>query len=399
MTITGPPTITGGGSTMEQSTAYPFPGSGPSRYFDQVTLPQYLERALILVNGMEYFEWESAEVHAEIGGKPPITFRLSVSEQEPWPEDWAFLRLRPDDKCTFYLNGYQACRGKVITRQVFYDANQHAVEIQGWDQTGILNYMTADTETGEFRKKAGMEILQKIAGSIPVISSGGNPSKTPIDRFQITPGQSKSEAMEAVMRQMGALQGPDPDGKFDVLGSEFGGRGFGEVIEGRDILIGREIIQSTEKPWNMAGTQAPGSDDQSMAQAAHGMTAQGQNGGGDMMTSMFQRVLAEIPAQSIDQLKQRARIEDNVGDQNSITVTVTLLGWERSSGGGLWWPGDIVWIDAPMLIMQRPLILKAVTFTQDNSTGTRATLECVNITAMGGGKAGPGSSDSGNGNA
>jgi prophage tail gpP-like protein len=75
-------------------------------------------------------------------------------------------------------------------------------------------------------------------------------------------------------------------------------------------------------------------------------------------------------------LAKRAQIEDNVGLQYSILVTLTVLGWQRP-GGGLWWPYDIIWVKAPMLIMDRPLVVKAVTFTQDNTNGSRTEIVLV----------------------
>jgi prophage tail gpP-like protein len=372
---------------MQQRTELPFPGVGPSRYFDQITLPQYLQRALVLINGMEYFEWESVEVCAEIGGSPPLTFRLTTSEQEPWPADWAFLRIRPDDKCTVFLDGFLAISGKVYTRQVHYDARQHAIEIQGGDRTAELSRTTADTKSGEWRKTNWMDTLDEIAGSSGIsVQTLGQLSKFKIDRFSPQPGQSKREAIEQLIRAAGAWFFATPDGQIEIIGANALG-GYAELIEGRDILIGREHISSLTAPSNKAGGQKGGSDDEWGAKIAHGLHADGEGGGGDMATKMFQRVLSEIPAQSVDQLKNRARIEDNVGDQLRINVWLTVLGWQRPSGG-LWWPKDIVYVDAPMLIMQRPLVVKKVTFTQDNQSGTRTMLELVNLKALGGSKAG-----------
>jgi prophage tail gpP-like protein len=58
-------------------------------------------------------------------------------------------------------------------------------------------------------------------------------------------------------------------------------------------------------------------------------------------------------------------------------------GWLKPSGG-LWHRGQNVTVQSPMLVMNGvPLILKSVTFSQDNSTGTRSMLELVNTKALG----------------
>jgi prophage tail gpP-like protein len=381
-------TSTGIGSvdTRGDGVNEPVFGSGGSRYFDQHSEYPFPNNAVVTINGALYWEWESVLVTAEIGGVPPIQFRLSTSEQEPWPEDWAFLRIRPDDQCTVHLDGQRACDGKVVTRQVYYDARQHAVQIQGWDKTGILNHASADSKTGEMKNKISSDMIKELAQKHGVQTKMlGTVPSFKIPRFANQPGEAAREAIEKLARHAGLHVFGTPSGELLLIGEGMG-TGYGELIEGRDILIGREQISSLEKPQNMAQSQSAGSDNVSMGEAAHGQHADGADGGGDMATSMFQRVLSELPSSGIDQLKQRARIEDNVGDQLKIIVTLTVLGWQRPSGG-LWWPYDIVYVDAPMLIMKRPLILRKVTFSQDNATGSRSELELVNPTALGASKA------------
>jgi hypothetical protein len=81
-----------------------------SQYFDQIARPPYLGNCVVYIDGQEYFEWESVEVKLSRSGNPRSSFRLTVSEQEPWPEDWAFLRIMPRDKCAVYLDGFQVSR-------------------------------------------------------------------------------------------------------------------------------------------------------------------------------------------------------------------------------------------------------------------------------------------------
>src|SRR5215471_2453156 len=131
--------------------------AGSSRYFDSYNYPPFLGRAVVLINDETYYEWESVQVHLTIGD-PPSTFQLTVSEQEPWPEDWAFLRIRPGDDCAVYLDGELVITGWVITRQVYYDANQRSVQIQGMGRTGILGHVTADTATNEIKNLPPMQI-------------------------------------------------------------------------------------------------------------------------------------------------------------------------------------------------------------------------------------------------
>ena len=58
-----------------------------------------------------------------------------------------------------------------------------------------------------------------------------------------------------------------------------------------------------------------------------------------------------------------------------LQVTIVVQGWLKPGGGGLWKPGEKVHVKSPMLIVDEQLDLVSATFTQDNKSGTRTTLE------------------------
>ena len=66
---------------------------------------------------------------------------------------------------------------------------------------------------------------------------------------------------------------------------------------------------------------------------------------------------------------------------------VTVQGW--MDGGKLWGPpGTEYSVESPTLIMHGDMLkAKSITFSQDNATGTRTTLELCNALAMGKGGA------------
>src|SRR5262252_361537 len=134
--------------------------------------------------------------------------------------------------------------------------------------------------------------------------------------------------------------------------------------------------------------QAPGNDDQWGADPTHQRYQQLDSNA--QFADQFKpaQLPSEMPAWANDFLKNRGRFENNVDDGNQIFVTITVTGWQKPGGspepkpgGGLWEPGEIVEVESDWLIMHRPLTLKAVTFSQDNETGTRSTLELVNTAA------------------
>jgi prophage tail gpP-like protein len=344
--------------------------------------------AVVVIDGETYWEWESVEVKLTIGGNPPNTFRFTCSEQEPYPSRMAALRILPGDKCSIYLDNQLAIKGVVTTRQVYYDATQHTVEIQGEGASGMLDHATADTKTGEYKNQTPENLISQIAkgAGVPIMLKGFLP-QFKIPRFSIQPGESAREAIDRVTRMAGAQKMEDKQGNMIILGNNFMSEAMAQVIEGENILIGREIIHSAQDPGEMMNSaQGAGSDDASMSDSSQ----VGTQDGAHQQFSMGQpgRILNEMPAttQLMQMLKSRVGLERSINQQNEITAIITVFGWKKSASGlsgGLWAPSEKVSVDSPMLVLHgEPLILKSVTFTQDNNGGSRSTLELVNETAF-----------------
>jgi prophage tail gpP-like protein len=344
--------------------------------------------AVVVIDGEVYWEWESVEVKLSIGGNPPNTFRFTASEQEPYPSRMAFLRILPGDKCTIYLDNQLAITGVVETRQVYYDATSHQVEIQGKGNSGMLDNATADNQTGEYKNQTPEQLISAIAGKggVPVMLKGFLPNFK-IPRFSVTDQNNSTEAIGQVLRMAGAQKMENPDGSLVILGNNFAESTMAQVIEGENILIGRETIHSAQDPGEMMGSaQGHGDDNQSMSDSAQ----VGTQNSAHQQFSMGQpdRVMSEMPMQNmlLPALRQRLGLERSINQQNEITANITVWGWKKSAtglSGGLWAPGEKVSVYSPMLVLHgEPLILKSVTFTQDNNSGSRSTLELVNETAF-----------------
>lgn len=360
---------------------------------------QPLSRAVISVGGTDYQDWETVSVRLTKHGNPLNTFRFTCSEDAPTPS-WSGFRIKPGVKCTITMDGELAITGWVVTRQVFYNATQHVVEIQGHGDSGMLNG-AAITKTGEFKKIDIMGLATSLAKPFGVnVKSQGAPS-TKIDRASIAHGESAFEVIEKFARSVQAHMKEDPDGALVLMGALAAGGGA-TVIEGWNILEGREVIHSTAAAGSAAGkggssngsdggyttiAQTAASDALKATEAYRRKDIQGGSSSGFSPGYFPKVVLSEIPG-FIQQLVQgRTGMEKGFDSDVQIWVTVTLLGWQRNGyvppSGGLWRAGDPVSVYSPMLIMTggEDLTINAVTFTQDNNTGTRATLELVNKAA------------------
>jgi prophage tail gpP-like protein len=363
----------------------------------------YLNRAVVVIDGSEYFEWESVSVRAALF-ENTRTFRFTASEKTPAPKSWAAMRIVPGQKCQVFLDGYEAVNGEVVTRQVFYDANQHTVEIQGQGLAGRMADASVVSQTGEFNNIGLQQLGQTLAKPFGVSVIGTALSSMKFPRVSVTPGESPWELFERHARAASTVMGETAQGQIKLMGGG-GGGGGGSVIEGYNILEGREVIHSLKGVGGsgVGGGQSPGegSDYTTVGQKPgtddeYGAKANQVNAEKPAITTDFNQGnnpkvgASEIPPWTQDMAGMRSQMEAMYSDTLQIWVNVTLLTWQRSGkappAGGLWDPTsyEMVTVMSPMLVMYgQKLLLKVVTWTQDNTQGTRAHLELVNQKALG----------------
>jgi len=377
ITTSGPPGV----ASLSQQLGLDHIDVGGTSFY-RVAKPPYLTRAVIVVDGVEYYEWLTVEVHLEVNGTPPSRFKFTCTEQEEIVGGeritMAALRIRPPDKCMIFLDGYLVITGFVTTRQVYYDGNTHQIEIQGMGQSGKLSQAPAVSQTGEFKQQNLMQIAQALAGKAGVdVKQKGSLDNSKFPMFRTTPGESAGEAIEKLQRMTGAFKSEDPMGAMVLFGDYGGGGGF--LIEGYNIITGLEVIHTLmQSQGQSAFGQGLGGDGTNYAQSNQGNATNNSGENTDeQQAGMAARTLTEIPFFNQALGAMRAKHESTIGNENMITVRCKVLGWEKE-GGGLWWPGDMVFVDSPMLIMKRQLKIKSVTFSQSSDGGTTTDVEAVN---------------------
>jgi len=375
--------------------------SGDVQLPPQRTQQPYPFHAVVVINGQEYWEWESVHVRLSIRDNPPRIARFTCSEQEPMGQSWAAMRIRPGDHCEIFLDGYLVITGQVSTRQVYFDANQHACEITAVGMTEVLGHGSVISKTGEWRNVPLVGLVQSVVKPYGLsVHTMGDISSEKFPRVASMPGEKARELIDKHANARKTEVGETANGDLLLQGT-MGGGGMATLIQGRNILIGRETIHNQniaagqnfpspngggggEQAYTTSG-QRPGTDDDWGANPTH-QTYDQQNSSAKFASGFRpSMVTSEIPAWAKGLLKFRGGIENNVDDENQIFVNITVLGWQvpglPPEEGGLWEPGDLVDVESDWLIMHRPLKLKAVTFSQDNETGTRSTLELVNNAA------------------
>lgn len=351
------------------------------------------ETAVLIVNGREFAEWETVSVRRTLRDTPPFHCRFTCSEGMPISKNFAKLQIMPGDDCTVILAGHLAFTGKVETRQVYYDAQRHQIELQC---ATFVDLATGSVihKTGEWIDKTFAQIAQDVLGKLGIrlVFEGGPPPAYRFPRVSVTPGESIYDFLDMLSRGLSEGSGvglsftTNDAGDFVVAMGPFAK--IDRVTEGRDILIGREIIYNP----SMAGiapaiVQGPGDDAKwgagvaSVPYFAHRTTEMVLPG-----TAAPSVIRAEMASSDRTLLKGRTVNESQWLAADQITVIATVHGWLAPSGG-LWRHNQQVVVTSPMLMMNGDTLrLKATTFTQDNTTGTRTVLEMCNEAAIGGSK-------------
>lgn len=352
------------------------------------TWPKISETAVLTVGGRDYKDWESVQVKHALQQRPPYTCRFTCSEGLPIANNFATMQIKPGMDCSVTLAGHPAFKGTVMTRQVYYDAHRHHIEIQ-CGTFAELSTSSVITKTGEWKDKTfqqiGQEVLDKFGYKMKF--EGGSPPNTKFPRVSVTPGETAQDFLDVLGRSISQQLGgtvkftADENENFVVVLGPSGGQD--SITEGKDIIIGREII------YNMAAagtapviSQMTGNNKEWGAKVAHVPFVQ------ETMQTIGQKfipgvIFSEIPTSSKEVMKGRATTENGWLSDDQITVTATVWGWERPSGG-LWKRNQQVSVFSPMLIMHGDVLkAKSVTFSQDNNTGTRTTLELCNELALG----------------
>lgn len=344
------------------------------------------EVAYLRVEGTDFYDWESIEVKHVIRVPPYFTFRMTCSEPTPMGADMNFSKLQivPGQTCEVFLAGQIAFSGQVYSRQVFYDAQRHYIEIQGASKTMSLTTSAAQTKTNEFKKVNLEQLCRSLLSPTKValqVVGGALPTQM-FDRVSIAPGTCILDVLEVHARPLGVDFTSNVNGDLvAVVGPEGSGANF---TEGIDILEGREIIYNPSMAQGIYGVgQRPGNN-QTWGPKAAWVPFFSKEKLAQLGNAFSVQVHPlEIPASTNALVQGRANSEYGWQQRDQVTVFVTVAGWLNPSGQ-LWKENIKYTVKSPMLVMDGslPLTARSVTFIQNNQAGTRTTLELCNDQAL-----------------
>jgi prophage tail gpP-like protein len=327
-------------------------------------------------------DWISVTVRWGMEEAFVASFSLQLTEPDP-----KALKLAPGDRVDISLGGKEVIKdGYIKTRQASYDANRHAVRIDGLAKAGPMLEVSVDRKDVQFQDYTFEAIANKLLKPVGVKFKFAKKPKGAEEKFKnviIHQGERIYEALERLARQRAIWLSTDGDGTVVGGDAEGGGGGGAQLEEGVNILRASSYI---EYPWAdkyVTSGQNQGSDELfGRRVAAVSATSTIENGDkGKTVVEPIERPTTQKEAQS------RADMGAKDIVARTLRVAVTHQGWFKPGTQELWKLRDPVSIKSPMLFPsgeeQMSLNVFSVTWNQSES-GTTTTVELVNPKALGG---------------
>jgi prophage tail gpP-like protein len=362
----------------------PYPGANPDEIAEVIVANPMFVRgsdAMVPQGQGVYSDWETVWVqHRWMAGWG--IFRFTTAERDPPGGDpsgeqalWQTFRVVPPDHVVIKLGGQVAITGVVISRQTAYDANSHAVSIQGvGDQWFTWRGSIVDekqTFYGGFVDVANK--VMKPFGVTPVVIGVIDP-KPWDDGVHSHTGETVWDFLERIGRDRKAELGENYLGDLLLIGDHTS-LIVEELTEGENIKSCQCVI-NIDKWYSEYGArgQRKNTKDDAPPEA---------NKQDAWVESEFYRryspllVPMEEPVWTKDEVMDRATHEARHGEGEILEATVVVYGWFTRTHQ-LWAQlcGQSVTLNSPMTtLVGTKMAIRTVTCTQDRQSGTQTTLD------------------------
>lgn len=320
------------------------------------------------VNGTEYRGWKDIRITRSLEALCG-SFSMSVSERwnaqsKPWP-------IREGDECTVRLGDDVLITGFVDARSMSISADDHSFQVVGRDKAAALIDCSAVLAAWEFNGVGVLEICRRVATpfDVQVTLAPGVVAPPAPSKIVVNPGDTAHDVIDRVCRLAGLFAMSDGAGNLLLTVA-------GNAMTPTPLVMPGNILQASAgfdgspcyRKYIVIGQQQGG--DLLSNTAAADVRAEAFD-----FNSRASRVLM-IKAEgsvNIQQAQDRANWEAAVRRAQALEAVITVQGWEQQ-GGALWPVNALVQVSAPVIDVDREMLISEVSYSLSQSGGTTTEL-------------------------
>jgi len=224
----------------------PQPVSPPSPPANVTVTPQSAFIATVIVNGVEYTNWESVQMEADAGQYPIRTMTLVTAEMNQPFDSWTSMKLAPNDLAQGYLAGIQVINGIVAVRQASIEANRHLVQIVVMSSTQGLQVSTVDGNPGQYVNATLEQIVNSVCSKVGVsfsLDGSASGADKPFPRVSEHAGETRFNFIDRLCQMRDVWLRDDEFGTLIGFRDSSGTSGA-LLVEGQNIISGRVIMRN-----------------------------------------------------------------------------------------------------------------------------------------------------------
>ena len=334
-----------------------------------------MNEIVLKVNGKKFSGWTSVQVEKSLY---QITGAFGLATTDKFPGNFDEYKFVLGDACTVEIDDQVVITGHVEDLPMSYDSATHNIQVGGRDKTGDLVDCSFIEEVGEWKNQSIVNIVRALCNpfdiSVTVDSSvAAEANGERKETFSVQPGMSIGEMIMPMLKVKGILPVSYGDGK---------------------LVLTRAGSESTHDSLETGRNIKSGSINQSITDRFRDYVVRGQGkGNDDKATKVYVGPKGVYTDEVISRYRPKIIIPDDPisGDGDCITLakweacnragaSTTLdyevQGWTQSNGA-VWPLNALVRVKDSVLGINATLLIAAVAFSVDDTTGTITRLSVV----------------------
>ncbi|WP_321968835.1 phage baseplate assembly protein [Paraburkholderia tropica] len=308
-------------------------------------------------------------------------FDIGLTEEQVEQDEVTEVVVQPGDECLIDLGADLVLTGYVDTYVPGFSPSAHSVRVSGRSKCEDLVDCSAVWPNGQISGTSALDVATKLAAHYGISVSCDVSDLVAIPQFNVFIGETPFEIIERVSRYSQLLVYDQPDGSLRLAraqSGDTGARATGGIVQGANVQAASVLYAAAERFSKYT----------CFAQSVLSFTDAGI--GPNMIATVSdpnvkrvreRYIVAEAVQGFLDLAKRRAIWEMNRRAGRAAVVSVTVDSW-RDSGGVLWTPNTLVFVDIPKLkISKKTWLIGEVTYKRSAEEGTTAELMIMDPTA------------------